>query len=502
MAITSEEIGRRRWSKATSVRLLLIGILLFAVNFIVVLSKRSLVWHSQRDLELRETYNAFLETGTLLIKAIGTGSYNVQAPGEGPWVSAAWDDDPGAYIVGSLMGLFTRLDSPYPGLGLAVALLAAIPMLWLPTAVARLFNKPVAGYVIAFLPLVMWFVNNGSFIAGSQYGLSDKVAETPVYAIYGIAASLAFLSLSLLLLLCTFKMTTGMLVLMSMIIVVLAAAGNLARSLSGIGVALGVGLLWWLHSSGRMRRLAVGLTAAAVAVVLAVGLQHAVMQGLNSARAHATQQDMQDLPNSHGTWHPLYIGLAWPEPITGQPSPFDVRWDDLFGWSQAQKVDPDVVVGSAEYDQILKDYYLDAVLTHPFVALKLYLQKFFYVLHHFAAMILFVVFGGIITYLRRSRERRALPLTATLVAPTLALGLIPPIAVMPMLYYYSELTAALSLLVAVALGGVAWSLSLFSRERKQSFGTGTSKSACGSTLSERVRSGELPAVSGSLNNHE
>lgn len=488
----------RFWPRSTSVRLAVLGAMLAGISFVATLSYRTLPWHSQRDLELREAYNAFLETGTLLIKAIGTGSYNVQAPGAGPWVSAAWDDDPGAYIVGSLMGSLTHSESPYLGLGIAVAILAAIPMLWLPTAVARLFRSPRAGYAVAIMPLVMWLVNNGSFIAGSQYGLSDKIAETPVYALYGIAASLAFLSLSLLLLFATFQMRTSMLIVASLLIVVLAAAGNLARSLSGMGIALGVGVLWWLHSSGRLKRVLVAIGAGLVALVLAMGLQNLTMKALNSARAEATQQNMDDLPNSHGTWHPLYIGLSWPEPINGQPSPFDVRWDDLFGWAQAKAVDPAVVMGSAEYDAILKDYYLDAVLSAPWIALKLYLQKFFHVVQHFSGMIVLVGFGALLTFMRRSPEREGYAIAAVLATPTLLLGLIPPIAVMPMIYYYSELTAGLSLLAAVSLGGVTWSLD---RYRGLQIDKYAGEVSFGTVKSPRAK-GALEAESDSLNDHE
>lgn len=143
-----------------------------------------------------------------------------------------------------------------------------------------------------------------------------------------------------------------------------------------------------------------------------------------------------------------------------------------------------------------------AVLTQPFAALKLDLQKYFYVLYLFAAMLLFGGFGAILIYLRRTPGRRSFPLTVVLVASTLLLGLIPPISVVLMLYCNSELTAASSLLVAVALGGMTWSLSLFFREHKEGGQAQVAGSSYSSSPAESHRSSESASVSDSLSNHE
>ena len=54
---------------------------------------------------------------------------------------------------------------------------------------------------------------------------------------------------------------------------------------------------------------------------------------------------------------------------------------------------------------------------------------------------------------------------AALALPTLAIGLLPPVIVMPMLYYFSELVAGLGFLSAVALGGLVWVAASWSTSR-------------------------------------
>lgn len=449
--------SNRLWPRSTSIFLILVGVVLSVVSFLVVINMPALGWHSARDHELRATYDAFRETGTLLIKAANSGSNYTQVASTGHWVSAAWDDDPGAYIVASLMSVVTGSGSPYPGLGLAEALLVALPLLWLPTAVARIFKRARAGYAVVLLPPLMWLLNNGTILAGTEYGLSDSVSTTRVYALYGIAASIAFLSLSLLVLFVTFRLRTSLLIAVSVGFVVLAAIGNLSRSLSGMGIAAAVGVLWWMHTRKKWRWLT-GFAAAVVAIALTIGLQSAAMTGLNAARSAATGQSMENLPNAHGTWHPLYLGLAYPQPITGQPSPLGIEWSDQYGWDKARSVDPDVVIASEEYDLILKNFYLDEVKAHPLTVAKLYLQKFLYVVKHFGAMLAFILVGLVLALMRRAPQRRPLGAAITVTIPTILIGLIPPVLVMPLLYYYSEITAALSILVAIALGGLVWSL--------------------------------------------
>lgn len=449
--------SNKLWPRSTSLFLLLVGVVLSLISVIVVLNMPDLPWHPDRDAELRATYDAYRDTGTLLIKPTGSGSEVTQAAVPGDWSSAAWDDDPGAYIVGSVMGGVTGASSPYPGLRIAMALLVALPLLWLPTAVARIFRRARAGYALILLPAVLWLVNGGTILVGTQYGLADSVSPLRVYALYGISAAMAFLSLSLVLVFSTYRLRWIALSGVSLLMVVLSGLGNLMSAYSGVGVAAAVGVLWWLNSSGRWRwARALGVSAAAV--VLSIGVHAGAMGALDMGRAQATGQAVQELPVAHNTWHGLYIGLSFPEPVTGQPSTFDVPWSDEFAWEQARAVDPDVVVASAEYDRILRDLYQEQVAAAPLAAADLYLGKTLFVIKQFGAMIAFILVGFVIALMRRSPQRRLLGASIVIAAPTLIIGFAAPVTVMPTLYSFSALAAALGLLVAVSLGALVWSL--------------------------------------------
>lgn len=449
--------SNRLWPRATTALLLLVGVIMAGIGFATVMSMPDMTWHSARDAELRATYDAYRDTGTLLIKETGSGSYGVQAPADGPLTFATWDDDPGSYIIASLMSHVTGSDSPYPGLKLAQALLVAIPLVWLPLAVARVVGRSRAGYALVLLPLVVWLFNHGATLVGTEYGLSNSVNTLPVYSLYGTAASMAFLSLALAVLLSTYRLSTVALMGATVGISILAAFGNMSRSLSGMGIAAAVGVLWWIHAHGRWKWVA-ALGGALVAVVLATVIQSGLMAGINVDRASTTGQSMTEAPDAHTAWHSLYLGLSYPEPINGQPSRFGVTWSDEFGWAKAREVDPDVLVASEEYDEILKDLYLEKVLGDPIGAVKLYALKAIYLAKHFGGLLLFIILGFAVGLSVRTGLNVRLRRVLAIVVPLLALGLVPAVLVMPMLYYYSELSAALGLLAAVSLGVIVWAL--------------------------------------------
>lgn len=445
------------WPPTTTLALILVGLLLSIVSFIAVMSTPDLLWHPARDAELVSTYQAFQETGTLLIKESGSGSNYTQAIAPGHYSSAAWDDDPGVYVLASILGKITQSASPYPGLRVAEGLLVALPLLWLPLAVARVFRRARAGYSLLLLPLVLWLVNNGTILLGTEYGLSDTISTLRVYALYGLGASLTFMSLSLLLLASTFKFRLNGLIFLTIGFAFLAGLGNLTRSLSGVGIALAVGLIWWLNTTWRPKLL-VAIGASVAAMALAMGLVSGAMSYLNNERAATTGQNLSELPNSHGTWHPLFLGLSFPEPITGQPSALGIPWSDEFGWEIARSVNPDVVIAGEEYDLIIRDAFWNAVSAQPVEAAWTYFAKFLYVIKHFGAMLLLILLGLVLGLLRPGKHRKALAVGSLIAVPTFIVGLIPAVLVMPLLYYFSDLSAALGLLLAISIGSLTWYL--------------------------------------------
>jgi hypothetical protein len=463
--------SNRLWPRRTTGLLLLLGLLMGAIGFATVMTMPNMAWHGTRGLELQATYDAYRDTGTLLVKESGSGSNSVQGPTNGPLTFATWDDDPGSYIIASLMSHVTGSESPYPGLTLAQALLVGLPLIWLPLAVARVVGRARAGFAMVLLPIAMWLFNHGATLVGTEYGLADQISTLPVYSLYGTAASLAFLSLSLVVLASTFRLRTVALVAVTVGFAVLAASGNMSRSLSGMGVAAAVGVLWWIHVRGRWRWVA-ALGSIVATVLLATVIQNGVMSAINGPRAEAANQSMSDVPDAHTAWHSLYLGLSYPQPIDGRESRFGVIWSDQFGWEKALEVDPAVVVASTEYDEILKDLYFEEVLSDPVGAVKLYVQKLIYVTKHFGGLLLLIVVGFAVGLSVRVRPPVRVGRVLAIALPTVAIGLVPAVMVMPMLYYYSELAASLGILAAVSLGVLVWALSSWparvrARERRR-----------------------------------
>ncbi|HYH73702.1 MAG TPA: glycosyltransferase [Nocardioides sp.] len=447
----------RPWPRATHLLLQGTGVLLAALTFFTVLGMPELPYHPARDLELRATYDTYRETGVPLVKVNGTGSWYGAVEGAG-LTKAAGDDDPGSYLIASWMSHLTGSDSPYTGLGWVMALLCALPMLILPVTMARVFQRARAGLAMLALPAVTWLVNGGTVLVGTEYGLSDQVSPVRVYALYGLPAALLFASLVLLAYSLMRRPSLPYVVLLTVVFVVLATSGNLLRSMSGVGTALAVGVLWWVTVKGRAR----WVVAPAVSVVCALAslwLPGVVMDRIDAQRAEVISPETARLPSAHTLWHPLYLGLSYPQPLTGEASPFGVTWSDEAGWAAARAVDPDVVVASAEYDAIMKDLYLDRVAPAKWQAARLYLGKALYTVKHFGATILLILMAALLVWRRRGPHRAALAQLTVASLPGLCLGLLPVVLVMPMLYYYTELVAVLGFLTAVAVAGLAWVLS-------------------------------------------
>lgn len=445
------------WSRAVRYCLLGAGLVLAVVTFIIVMRIGDLPYHPNRDAELRAAYDTYRETGVLMVKHNGTGNPVGQVPGDGI-TRAGGDEDPATYIAALLMSHITHSDSPYPGLRVVMALLCSLPLLLLPLAIARLFRNRWAGFSMLALPLVMWLVNRGTLLAGTEYGQSDSISETRVYALYGITGSMAFLSLVVILYLLTKRFRLRGLIGASVLLVVLASLGNLTRSMSGVAIGLAAGVIWWINRTGRWRRLGEAVGVSVLCALLSFALPSAVARAIDAQRADILQNEATAMTSTHGLWHPLYLGLSYPQPITGEPSRFSIIWSDEFGWDRAREVDPTVRIASPEFQSILKDYYLDIVREHPLAVARLYVEKFIYTVRHYGLMFLLAIVGFGIAFIRPGPQRRALGGVLVAVAPMVLFGLMPAVLVMPMLYYFSELTASLAILVAVALGSIGWAI--------------------------------------------
>ncbi len=394
--------------------------------------------------------------GPPLIKHIGTGSYYTQAGGPGDLTFAAWDDDPGSYLIASLMGSITGSDSPVPRT----------------QTLHGLARRPSSAVASAGDRTHLQETDRG--LCGGRSATRDVVAERHTARRHRVrpqrlgehAPGLRSLrhrgvdSVPL-----SFARALGEHVPHAHershrgVARYRVARGSREPRpiLSGLGVAAAVGVLWWLGSKGRLRLLK-ALAAAFVAVLIAVGVQNGTMALINVQRSEATGISLGELPRRTRHLAPALPRPRYPQPITGESSPFGIIWSDEFGWEQARKIDPDVLIGGEDYDLIMKDLYLQEVLDQPVVAVKLYIKKALFVLQHFGGLVAFILVGFALVFARRVRQRRAAIAAAAIATPTLLLGLVPPVLVMPMLYYFSELSAAIGILAAVALGAIVWSL--------------------------------------------
>jgi hypothetical protein len=463
--------GRHQKRSAVAQAVLAVtGVLLALYTFFTVLNMPDLLYHPARDAELRATYETYQGTGVLLVKQNGTGSWYGAVEGEG-LTRAAGDDDPGSYLVASLMGRLTDSDSPYPGLRWAMAVATALPMLLLPFFVARLFRRVSAGAAMLALPAVTYLTNHRAMATGTEYGLSNHTSSTPVYALYGMPAAVVFATLVLVGYFATRRLGLRGLLAVTVVVVLLASFSNLLRSMSGVGAAAAVAVVWWVSLRPRWTRWATTAASAAVlgvAVLASLTVPGVVMQQLDGARAEVVMAESSKMTESHGVWHNPYIGLSYPTPITGEPSPFGVVWSDEWGWQRALEVDPTVRPGSARYDAIIKDLYLAELREAPVKAARLFAAKAFYTMKHFWAMLALIALGLGLVALRAKGALPTLIGMAALALPTLAIGLLPPVIVMPMLYYFTELVAGLAFLSAVALGGLVWVAASWSTSRTES----------------------------------
>lgn len=444
----------RPWPRISSYLLVSTGALLAAYFFVRVIRSGDLPWHPARNSELQATYDAFVSTGVALVKKAGSGSTYTQLAGQTGWVPAAWDDDPGVYLLAGYLGRLRGDLSPLPAVTLLQAVLVAAPMIWLPTVVARVFGRARAGLALLLLPILLALTMSTAGFLGTEYNLPGNWSGQPVYGLYGIAASAIFLSLSLLMWAATHRLSTRGLVALSLVFGVVAGLCDLARAASGVTVVGALVVLWWWFNRGA-RNLWKPVAAGVLALLLALATQSFVMGQVNASRAALVGTDVAALPQAHGTWHPLYLGLAYSGFDQNNPSPFGVEWSDQFAWNKARAIEPQVVIASVSYDQIIKGLYLDEIRAHPIWALRLYVLKLLDVARQMAPVLIFILLALLGVAGRGAALRHRLAGAILLLLPTLLYGLVPPVLVYPMRYYFGELSAGLGLLFALAVGGMA-----------------------------------------------
>ncbi len=174
-ADTSTMPAQPPWPRSTTILLLLTGLVLAVMTFVTVLLMPSLPWHGARDLELNATYQAYRETGVLLIKPTGPAPGTRKRPRTAPTrrppgtTTPARTSSPAPLARDGLAVAVRRPQGSHGGSGGAPS----------PGAATR--RRPAvparrAGYVLLAMPALLWLVNHGTVLLGTEYGLSNAAA--------------------------------------------------------------------------------------------------------------------------------------------------------------------------------------------------------------------------------------------------------------------------------------------------------------------------------------
>lgn len=338
-----------------------------------------------------------------------------------------------------LLAAFGGADSAgaWRAVTVVLALTIALPSIWMPLAIARIFRRARAGYVYLFLPLLLWLINDGTILIGTEFGLHDDFIGARVPVSLGLVAATTFLGLSVALLLSTRPLTASGLAGGVVLLLALACIAALFGWMGGVAVGATVAVVWWHHLSARPRHLLPGLLVALVVSVAAFGVNQLASQSTASLGAQAPIADESSV------WHDLYTGLAYPL-LPGATS------------SVAGVGPADIVDASPEADWHAE--YRASYEEDGGGVVAVYFQKVLEVIKHYGAMIVVILVGFGLALTRRAGQRRSL-FTAFLIAvPALVLGTAYAVATVPSPFHLSIVSAGLGYLVAVAAGALAWSL--------------------------------------------
>lgn len=218
---------------------------------------------------------------------------------------------------------------------------------------------------------------------------------------------------------------------------VIASWATSIRLDSGLPVAIAAVIIALLRQPGRVKKLAVAaLLVAAYLSVYPLAFQpifHA--RDVAAKKYNATPQtppgvSLSDVyPDTHLTWHNMYIGLGY------LPNKFGIRWADIVGLEHAERFDPHVVFLSKRYDLDERHLFFQVLRKDPgLVARNIETKTRFEVgqaMSRFGWAFLFlpIIFG-----FGRSR-RREFALYLALMVPALVITLAPPVLTVPILFY-------------------------------------------------------------------
>lgn len=343
-------------------------------------------------------------------------------------------DDQGAYIYVPILAKTLGLGDPLDALRVLYLALFAVPLILYPLVFYGLFRS-LAAAVVA--PVGLGVVSMK--MAGGSFG-----QPTDIYWV-GAWAALALLPP---LLLIDRRRPRGSLALIAGIAVAASFATSI-RTNSGLGVVLTAALVIFARKDWSLPHRGAGMA------LLAVAYLSVSTFGLSAVREY--RDDWVDSPrfseraaslNSHPVWHNAYIGLGY------FPNDFGIFYSDTVAADTVKRLDPDAAFITPEYERVLRARYFDVVGDDPGFFLlnlggKLVVTA--------GQMLLWLVLLAVIAPFALAVGSRAgmMRRCALLLAPAIALALVPSIGTAPYRPYELGLTGALALCSIILLTWLA-----------------------------------------------
>jgi hypothetical protein len=332
-------------------------------------------------------------------------------------------DDQGAYVLIPLVAHVLGLDDATTALEVVFLAAVFLTLLAYPLVFYTLFRSAAAAVVA---PLVL--------LAGARLLYYQDVYWVP---------ALAALALLPPLLLIDRRWPRWSFPAMLGLLVVASVASSL-RSNAGLGVAIAAGIVVLGRPWSIPRK---GLAAAALAVAY---LSFSVL-GMTAIREYRDSwvgdpAFAEGVAASHPVWHTAYIGLGY------VPNDYGLRYRDEDAIETVELIEPGTPYLSEEYEEILRERYVDIATGNPDFFLSVTAQKLLVAIGNAAPLL--VLLALLLPFALAVRRRLTVRLLL-LALPTVLVASIQPIFAVPFQVYEAGLYGALGVVVLVLIAWLA-----------------------------------------------
>lgn len=243
-------------------------------------------------------------------------------------------DDQGIFLYLPLAGHFLHISDPY--------------------VLIKWFQIVLTTTVVVIYPLVFYEIFGSVLVAiAAPFVVLTKMSIVEDTEVYFAMAWAVLLGLPALFALHGRTSRTARALLV--VVVVAAAIASTIRLHAGLPILLGALLSTWLTAQTLRSKLAMSvLLVAAYFPVLDIPYDVARYRDAVTGTSYTSL-----LEGQHGIWHSIYIGLGY------LPNPYGITFNDNAGDVAAHRVDPNVVFGTREYQEIMRGVVLDLARRDP-----------------------------------------------------------------------------------------------------------------------------------------